>query len=290
MEFGQSRSFNLGIAMQTSIEAALIYDELSFWSSKGSRSDGYIYKSMDELRERLPVIKERTMRRSIDLLQEKGYIEKKIMKANGAPTMHFKIAKVLVVSGQNGQMDLDKMAKTETGVDLDKMAKTLTATTATNTINRKSTKSALEKNKNITLSEESRTLANRLRAWISNNYPERTIKDSHVEKWAKSINDLHRIDKKSWHDINRVLDWSQKNEFWRTVIKSGEKFRKQYDNLNDKIMDEERIIKSKQKTYTPTKTAPHMMPDYKDNRTSTDSEAYRKFQEAKKVLLTKKQH
>lgn len=124
-DYSQTCSFNTGLARELSIEAALVFDELSFWSTKGKRADGRIYKTLDDLAERLP-IKPMTMRRSIDKLVEAGYIEKVIKKANGAPTMHFLILKEFGIV-QSEQIDLSKMNSSESAV----LNKSITAANTT---------------------------------------------------------------------------------------------------------------------------------------------------------------
>lgn len=138
LDFNQSRSFNLGIARQIGLIPALIFDELSFWSKKGKRDDGWIYKTTKDLIERLPV-QERSVRTAITKLVQEGYVEKRIMKANGAPTMHFRITKRLEPV-QNRQMKPANIAGTirqilperETEVDSANIAGTINSNTSTN--------------------------------------------------------------------------------------------------------------------------------------------------------------
>ena len=42
---------------------------------------------------------------------------------------------------------------------------------------------------------------------------------------------LLRIDKRHYEEILRVLEWSQRNEFWLTNIRSPQKFRDKFDTL-----------------------------------------------------------
>lgn len=91
-DYGQARSFNLGVAQELGVEAALLYDELCFWAGKGHRDDGWIYKTYEDLIARLPFMSEKVMRKYITKLVDAGYIEKRIMKIfNGTAAMHFKI-------------------------------------------------------------------------------------------------------------------------------------------------------------------------------------------------------
>ena len=42
---------------------------------------------------------------------------------------------------------------------------------------------------------------------------------------------LHRIDGYEWETIAEVLDFSQRDDFWNTVILSAGKFRRQFTQL-----------------------------------------------------------
>lgn len=72
-----------------SIEAALYFQQLHYWSDKGGRTDGFIYKTKEEIEEEttLSRYQQDTCRK---LLIERGFIETKLIKANGAPTLHYK--------------------------------------------------------------------------------------------------------------------------------------------------------------------------------------------------------
>jgi hypothetical protein len=93
-DFSQVRSFNLGIAQETSVEAALIYDDLAYAQYTVSK-DQWFYRSYEKLLQRLPVMSERTMRNAINQLEAGGWITKKKMKIDGAPVCHYKICRFL---------------------------------------------------------------------------------------------------------------------------------------------------------------------------------------------------
>jgi hypothetical protein len=57
-----------------------------------------------------------------------------------------------------------------------------------------------------------------------------------VKRWAKDISKLIHTDKQPVEEIEAVIRWCQHDSFWSANILSGEKFRKQYDQL---------VIKSK---------------------------------------------
>ena len=55
------------------------------------------------------------------------------------------------------------------------------------------------------------------------------------QRWAGEMDKLNRIDGYSWETIAEVLDFSQRDEFWNTVVLSAEKFRKQFTALMAKM-------------------------------------------------------
>jgi hypothetical protein len=123
--YGQTRSLNLGIAMDVGVTAAFIYQEIDFLKDKGKRKDGFIYKTAAELGERFPIYSVNTIHRAITALVEGGYIEKKIKRANGSPTMHLKIIKILSptpnkanVKMQNGNTQIGENRFTQIGENI----------------------------------------------------------------------------------------------------------------------------------------------------------------------------
>lgn len=77
-----------------SVPAAALFHQLQFWSNRGSRADGWFWKSGTELVDETGVSR-RTIDRAIKKLVEAGMIEVRLMRANGAPTRHFKLLKRL---------------------------------------------------------------------------------------------------------------------------------------------------------------------------------------------------
>jgi hypothetical protein len=49
--------------------------------------------------------------------------------------------------------------------------------------------------------------------------------------WAADIEKLHRLDGRPWAEIDRVLEWSQADHFWRRNILSGGKLREKFPTL-----------------------------------------------------------
>ncbi len=97
------------------------------------------------------------------------------------------------------------------------------------------------------------TLAHLLLAQICTNHPagrlakspERT-RDATAERWAYSLDKLHRLDGMTWGEIEGMIVWAQRHSFWRGVILGA-------DNLRDKwdAMNAQRTRDSNGKTSTP---------------------------------------
>lgn len=83
--------------------------------------------------------------------------------------------------------------------------------------------------------EEAIKLAKKLKERILDNKPNRKIDRGWEENWSRDIEKLHRIDGRSWEDIEKVIDWSQDSAFWRTNILSGKKLRDKIDILEDQM-------------------------------------------------------
>ncbi len=59
-----------------------------------------------------------------------------------------------------------------------------------------------------------------------------------MENWAIHIDRMIRLDKRNIEDIEKVIHWCQKNEFWQNNVLSTEKLRKQFDQFKLKMESE----------------------------------------------------
>jgi hypothetical protein len=107
-EFNQVRAFNLGIAQETSIEAALIYDDLVY--AQKTFGKGYFFRSDEQMLNRFPIFSKSTVRRHVKLLVNAGYISTKVKKINLTPVLHYKIERSfgLVQIDQKGIVKMNK--------------------------------------------------------------------------------------------------------------------------------------------------------------------------------------
>jgi hypothetical protein len=63
-------------------------------------------------------------------------------------------------------------------------------------------------------------------------------RDGSVQKWAADIDKLTRLDKRPPTEIEKVILWSQSDEFWKNNILSGSTLRMQWDRLTAKMAGE----------------------------------------------------
>lgn len=69
---------------------AVLLNQIIYWSDKTSRKDGYFYKTYQEWQEEI-YLSEYQVRKSVKKLKELGFLETSVKKANGNPTLHYKL-------------------------------------------------------------------------------------------------------------------------------------------------------------------------------------------------------
>lgn len=86
-----------------------------------------------------------------------------------------------------------------------------------------------------TLPPEAYELAEDLHNRILDNKPTRKIDRDWRENWSKAIDRIHRLDKREWEDIGKVIEWCQADGFWWKNILSGQTLREKFDRLEDEM-------------------------------------------------------
>jgi len=85
-------------------------------------------------------------------------------------------------------------------------------------------------------------LAELLLNLILNNKPD--FKKPDVQKWAKDIDLMIRLDSRKPERIEKVIRWSQQDSFWQSNILSVAKLRKQFDVLELRMSGQTKPIQS----------------------------------------------
>lgn len=78
------------IEITEDLNTATLLNQLIFWSDKSKRKDGFFYKTYLEWEQEI-YLSEYQVRRSAKKLKEMSILETKVKKANGSPTLHYKI-------------------------------------------------------------------------------------------------------------------------------------------------------------------------------------------------------
>ena len=101
---------------------------------------------------------------------------------------------------------------------------------------KKLTKDNKETNIYILSSDKAKELTELLQTLITKNNPKVVLKN--LDKQAKTIDLMITADGIKPEDIEKVIRWSQQNDFWHRNILSAESLRKQYNQLIVKCEDE----------------------------------------------------
>lgn len=99
------------------LNTALLLNQLVFWSDKSKRTDGFFYKTYGEWQEEI-YLSEYQVRRSIKKLKELNIVETKLKKANGSPTLHYRVLmnNLSDLILKNVQIGILRNLRNETGV------------------------------------------------------------------------------------------------------------------------------------------------------------------------------
>lgn len=116
---------------------AALLNQLIYWSDRTNRKDGYFYKSYKEWEEEIHLSKYQVMR-SIKKLKNMGIVETALKKANGAPTVHYKVdgkvtSQWIVKFLNNGKSTNSTMDSEETQQSLTEITTETTTETTNNT-------------------------------------------------------------------------------------------------------------------------------------------------------------
>lgn len=101
MKFERPIAFYPDLARELGgIGEAIYYQQIHFWSDKGNREDGFIYKSKEEIEHETTLTRDQQDRIRTKLTKM-GWIEvKKVQAPNGAPTLHYRPLIALSIVGK----------------------------------------------------------------------------------------------------------------------------------------------------------------------------------------------
>ena len=112
--------------------------------------------------------------------------------------------------------------------------------TSINNINKRNINISLssnsKKDKKFDEKSDPYLLAKFLENNIANNNPKFPKNENQRQRWAKDIDKMIRIDKLEPNDIAKVINWCQKDSFWRSNILSGKKLRDKFQQLTMRMI------------------------------------------------------
>lgn len=95
------------------INEAIYWQQIYYWSDKGKRDDGFVYKTKGEIEAETTLTRDQQDRARKNL-EKQGYLVTKLIKANGAPTLHYKPAIGLVENQLIQSQETHQSEKRET--------------------------------------------------------------------------------------------------------------------------------------------------------------------------------
>lgn len=98
----------------------------------------------------------------------------------------------------------------------------------------KRSKKKSEKNQTVKFTAEDMRLAELLIALIQQNNPEWQMRGN-KDTWAENVNKLHRLDERTYEQIETMIRWVQSDSFWKQNILSTAKLREKFNDLIPRI-------------------------------------------------------
>ena len=216
------------------LEGGVFLSQLIYWSDKGSRSDGWIYKKAHEWESELG-IKRKSLERNTKELVKRSILETKVMKdSNGTPAKHYRIKQDILQSellkfmssdlydSTNGNVLSDKSSITKTtnidyNIDINVADKSATA-------NKPKTKKRIydEQDQELLLAKYLFGLMK-----LNNEF----AKEPNFQNWANDIRLMHERDNIPYEQIKNAITWCQKDSFWKANILSAKKLREKFPTL-----------------------------------------------------------
>lgn len=75
--------------MNNNVSGGLFLSQVIYWSSRTKNLDGWFYKTYDQWFDEI-MVKEHTIKKSVEYLKSVGVLETKVKKINGVPTLHYR--------------------------------------------------------------------------------------------------------------------------------------------------------------------------------------------------------
>lgn len=84
-----TQAYRVEIAKEYGVVVAIIYEKVKFWGSRGGRSDGWVYKTYEDMADETG-LSPKQIALAYSKLKERKVIDTKVMKVGGFPVLHFR--------------------------------------------------------------------------------------------------------------------------------------------------------------------------------------------------------
>lgn len=227
-----NHSFSVELACEVGTNAAILLENIFFWCQKNEANgqnehDGlyWTYNSAAALSKLFPYMSQKQIYTALDKLESSEYIKSgNYNKSAYDRTKWYAITNKGKSIYTKGEMEITK----EVNGNIQKGEPIPDINTDINTdINNNGTFSDLVLPKEAT--RLAALLADLHTKNVDNGYK---VKPSQLAGWSRDIEKLHRLDARSWEDIEKVIRWTQRRGcFWSANIISGSKLKKQFPTL-----------------------------------------------------------
>ena len=203
---------------------AALLNQMIFWSDKTKRRDGFFYKTYKEWEEET-FLSEYQVRRASNSLKELGFLETKLKKANGSPTLHYKLD--MDALSESIVKKLKNRNQTNLRNDTEVSQESLTVDDTVNDNSRKESPDSAK----AKYDDDSPylKLAEYLYKRVKENNSKAPIPN--FQNWADDIRKLVELDDNTVDEVKDVIDWCQGNDFWKNNIMSASKLREKFPKL-----------------------------------------------------------
>lgn len=203
---------------------AALLNQMIFWSDKTKRRDGFFYKTYKEWEEET-FLSEYQVRRASKKLKELGFLETKLKKANGSPTLHYKLD--MDALSESIVEKLKNRNQRNLSIDSEVTKESLTVD---DTLDDNSIKDSHDSAK-AKYGDDSPYL--KLAEYLYKRVKENNSKVPipNFQNWADDIRKLVELDKNTVEEVKEVIDWCQSDDFWKNNVMSAGKLREQFAKL-----------------------------------------------------------
>lgn len=217
---GIQAGYNVELAREYGITVAIVLNRLVFLHRNTTREDKYTWQTAKDWQE-YTGLSDYQVKKALDKLVELGIIELKNTYIIGTQIkcrhQRFILKSDFEESGKSETQESAKSESKESGKPVNSIEHSIEHSIESKDRNWKEALICAE------------LLRDRILAVYPNNVGAR--KKGCIERWAKDIEKLHRLDEKEWDDIKKAIEWALKDNFWQCNIWSGANLRKHYDRL-----------------------------------------------------------